>query len=294
MRRFTRRTNFGLTSALTLAMLIAFNAPIASAQDEPGQRVETGSLEAGDLRLSSGEYHDDYVVDGKAGALVILDLHSPDFNAFIQISPRNTGGPNGMREWHNEDASKQSTDAGLAVTLPEDGLYDIYVTTSTAGETGRYELGITLLAAPGQVEEGKLSSDDRKLDSGEYCDYYEFNARQGELWAIDVVSEEFDTYLFGRSVDDRSFQIDNDDTFGEKGRSQVLMKIPRDGKYFVGVTSAQAGETGAYRVMLSSTTAVGVAAQPSGQRGIVEGARSVGQATHSGSAGIPQPAPVLE
>lgn len=294
MRRFTRRTKFSLTSALTSAIFVAIAAPIAFAQDEPGQRVETGSLEAGDLRLSSGEYHDDFVVDGKAGALVILDLHSPDFNAFIQISPRNTGGPNGMREWHNEDASKHSTDAGLAVTLPEDGQYDIYVTTSTAGETGRYELGITMLFAPGQTEEGKLSSDDRKLDSGEYCDYYEFDARQGDLWVIDVLSEDFDTYLFGRSADDRSFQIDNDDTFGEKGHSQVLMKIPRDGKYFVGVTSAQAGETGAYRVMLSSTTAVGVAAQPSGPRGVVEGARSLGRSTQSGSAGMPQTAPALE
>ena len=34
-------------------------------------------------------------------------------------------------------------------------------------------------------------------------DYYDFEAKQGELWIIDVTSEDFNTYIFGRSVDDR-------------------------------------------------------------------------------------------
>lgn len=290
MRRFTRR---GISSMFpSLLAAIAASAP-AWAEDEPGHRVETGALEDGDLRLSSGEFHDDYLVDGKAGALVILDLHSPDFNAFIQISPRNTDGPNAGREWHNEDFSKSTTDAGLAVTLPEDGEYDIFVTTSTAGESGRYDLGITLLPAPSQVELGQLADDDRQLDSGEFCDYFEFEARQGELWVAEVISEDFNTYLFGRSVDDKTFQIDNDDSFGNERNSQVLMRIPRDGKYFVGVTSALAGETGEYRIMLSSTAAVGVPPRVDVPEGIVRGARSLGGETRAGSAGIPE-APDVE
>jgi hypothetical protein len=251
------------------------------AQDEVVRRTESGSLEAGDLRLKSGEYHDDFEVEGKAGAIVILDLHSPDFNAFLQMSPRNTTGPNGNREWHNNDSYKIGTDAGMAVTLPDDGLYDVYVTSAAAAETGQYELGITVLTGGGQPEDGKLSTDDRKLDTGEFCDYYDFEAKQGELWVIDVTSEEFNTYLFGRSVDDREFRIDNDDAFGDEKHSQMAMRIPRDGKYFVGVTSAQTGETGAYRISLSSTTAVGPAVSAPAQRGIVEGARALGRLTRS-------------
>lgn len=253
------------------------------AQDDAVRRTESGNLEAGDLRLSSGEFHDDFEVDGTAGSIVILDLHSPDFDAFLQISPRNTTGPNGNREWHNNDCFKASTDAGMAVTLPEDGVYDVYVTSAAAAETGQYELGITLLSAGNQSEDGKLSTDDRQLDTGEFCDYYDFEAKQGELWVIDVTSEDFNTYLFGRSVDNREFRIDNDDTFGEEKHSQVLMKIPQDGKYFVGVTSATPGESGAYRVTLSSTTAVGPAAEASApaQRGIAEGARGLGRQTRS-------------
>lgn len=284
MRAFALRSTVILFPALTVAILAIGWSPAAQALQEGEHRTESGSLEAGDLRLSSGEYHDDFLVEGKAGSIVILDLHSPDFDAFVQMSPRNTAGPNGNLEWHNNDAYKFSTDAGMAVTLPEDGQYDIYVTSATAGETGGYELGITILSSPVRSEAGQLASDDRKLDSGEYCDYYEFDARQGELWAIDVSSADFNTYLFGRSVDDQEFRIDNDATFGDDHHSQVLMNIPRDGRYFVGVTSAQPGETGKYRVDLSSTTAVGPSAAPPAQRGIVEGAKGLGARTTSAGA----------
>jgi hypothetical protein len=274
--------------------LIVAWSPAALAQEDPGRRTESGSLESGDLRLSSGEYHDDFMVEGKAGSLVILDLHSLDFDAFVQMSPRNTTGPNGNKEWHNNDAYKFGTDAGMAVTLPENGQYDVYVTSATAAETGSYTLGITVLDAPGQSEAGKLSDDDRKLDTGEYCDYYDFEAKQGELWVIEVTSYDFNTYLFGRSTDDREYRIVNDDTFGEEKHSQVLMNIPRDGKYFVGVTSAQTGETGEYRVTLSSTRAVGPPVRPPVHRGITEGAKGLGVQSPSNGAQSPKAAPAPE
>jgi len=290
MRPYCRRLTVISYAALTSALLGSAGTPATHAQDEPTRRTESGSLEAGDLRLSSGEFHDDFMVDGKAGSIVLLDLHSSDFDAFVQMSPRNTAGPNGTKEWHNNDAYKLGTDAGMAVTLPEDGQYDIYVTSAAAEETGAYELGITVLAAPSRSETGKLSTDDRKLDTGEFCDYYDFEAKQGELWVIEVSSEDFNTYLFGRSVDDRDFRIDNDDTFGDAKRSQVLMKIPRDGSYFVGVTSAQVGESGAYGISLSRTVAVAPATTPPAQRGITEGAKAMGALTRSGVEGGAAPA----
>jgi len=280
MRFHSWRGDF-LRALLATVMLAAFCPPACRAQEEAERRTESGSLEAGDLRLKSGEYHDDFEVEAQAGALVILDLHSADFDAFLQMSPRNTTGSNGNREWHNNDGYKSSTDAAMAVRLPDGGLYDIYVTSAAASETGAYELGITVLEDGGNSEEGKLSADDRQLDTGEFCDYYDFEAKQGELWIIDVTSDEFNTYLFGRSIDDREYRIDNDDAFGEEKHSQVAMRIPRDGKYFVGVTSAATGETGTYRITLSSTAAVGPPISAPPQRGIVEGARGLGRLTRS-------------
>jgi hypothetical protein len=280
MRFHSWRSVF-LRAALATATLATLCPPWCHAQEQAERRTESGSLEAGDLQLKSGEYHDDFEVEAKAGALVLLDLHSADFDAFLQMSPRDTSGPDGNREWHNNDGYKASTDAAMVVRLPDDGIYDIYVTSAAASETGAYELGITVLEDGGNSEEGQLSDDDRKLDTGEFCDYYDFEAKQGELWIIDVTSEEFNTYIFGRSVDDREYRIDNDDAFGDEKHSQVAMRIPRDGKYFVGVTSATTGETGTYRITLSSTTAVGPAISTPSQRGIVEGAKGLGRLTRS-------------
>ena len=83
MRFHSWRSVF-LRAALSTAMLITTWNPLCRAQDDAELRTESGNLEAGDLRLKSGEYHDDFEVEAKAGALVILDLHSADFDAFLQ------------------------------------------------------------------------------------------------------------------------------------------------------------------------------------------------------------------
>ena len=228
----------------------------ALSADDSSRRTETGSLESGDVRLSSGEYIDEFPLAGKAGQFVILELHSSEFNAFLQMSPREgSNAPAGL-EWHNNDMRATTTDACLAVTLPVDADYIVYVTSAAGGEKGGYELAVTVLPEPVRAEAGQLAADDRTLSGGEYCDYFDFEARAGELWVIDVTGADFDTYVFGRSVDDKEFRVDNNDAFGDTHHSQVLLTIPRDGKYFAGVTSSEPGETGGYQVTLSSTSAL--------------------------------------
>ena len=222
----------------------------------PGaDRIETGRLEAGDVRLSSGEYFDEFPLEGEAGTVVILQLHSTEYDSFIQMSPKDRNGPAGDKVWHNNDMRSGNTDACIGVVLPADGEYTVFVTSATANETGRYELSITVVPQPTRTESGSLTFDDRKLTTGEYCDYYDFDAKAGELWVIDLSSSDYNTYLFGRSNDDTEFRVDNDDAFSDMHRSQVVMSIPRDGRYFVGVTSAQPAETGAYTVTMTTTEA---------------------------------------
>jgi hypothetical protein len=274
-------------AAAAVCLMVAGPSPA----DDLGRRTETGRLEAGDVRLSSGEYFDEFPLEGKAGWVVILEVHSSEFDAFAQMSPR----PQTGTVWHNNDMRVGTTDACLAVTLPEDGSYDVFVTSATAAETGRYELAITVLAEPVRSESGSLSTDDRKLTTGEYCDYFDFTAKAGELWVIDVSGADFNTYLFGRSNDDTEFRVDNDDAFSDMHRSQVVMSIPRDGKYFVGVTSAQPGETGPYQVTMSSTEALtaavaapqAAAAVEAGQ--ISQGAMSLGIGSSQSAGGSAAP-----
>ena len=92
---------------------------------------------------------------------MILELHSTEYDAFVQMSPSDQTGPNSELVWHNNDTELATRDARLAVTLPADGEYDVFVTSATADETGRYELSITVLPEPDRAEAGRLTEDDR-------------------------------------------------------------------------------------------------------------------------------------
>ena len=259
-----------------LLLIVAAADDSAARADDVARRVQTGSLESGDVRLSSGEYIDEFPLEGKAGQFVIIELHSAEFNAFLQMAPGDGSGPLENLEWHNNDMRAANTDACLAVTLPADGEYNVYVTSAGARETGRYELALTVLPGPGRTEQGALTEDDRKLMTGEFCDYYDFEAKAGEIWVIDVTSSDFDTYLFGRSSDNQDYRVDNNDAFGEERHSQVILTIAADGRYFVGVTSSQPGEKGAYEIRLSSTTALTTTDQRPAPGHVERGARNFG------------------
>lgn len=283
-----------LTPCVLLAALTLALTPIARGADDVAYRTETGRLEPGDVRLSSGEYFDEFPLEGKAGTVVILQLHSSEFDAFVQMSPRDRTGPAGDVTWHNNDQRVGNTDSCIGIVLPADAAYDLFVTSATANETGSYELRVTVLPAPNRTESGALTTDDRKLQTGEYCDYYDFDAKAGEVWVIDLQSKDYNTYLFGRANDDNEFRVDNDDAFSDMHRSQVVMTIPKDGRYFVGVTSAQPGESGQYTLTMTTTEAM-IPVQPSapsvepqvvtGELGrIGQGARDLGFPQGSGVA----------
>ena len=52
---------------------------------EPGVRVESGRLAAGDTTLRSGEYRDSYTFAGRRGQTVTVDLRSADFDPYLIV-----------------------------------------------------------------------------------------------------------------------------------------------------------------------------------------------------------------
>lgn len=71
---------------------------------------------------------------GTAGETLVIDLLSQDFNAFLLLAD-----PDG--NWvASDDDSGNGTHARITFTLPRDGTYGIWVTTSAASETGAYAL----------------------------------------------------------------------------------------------------------------------------------------------------------
>ncbi len=213
----------------------------------------TGSLGPGDSRLSGGEYFDNYTIQVQAGQSIVADLTSSTFDTYVILtSPGNESSA-------NDDWEGSSSRSRVEVTAREAGTWTVMVTSYTKGETGAYELTVTLSETAGpaptgqRVESGRLAKGDRTLTGGEYYDTFTITGHQGEPVVIDLRSEDFDPYLILIFPD--GTHSENDDYEGDAHRSLISMALPADGEYQVHVTSFAVGETGAYTVRLQQGSA---------------------------------------
>ena len=195
----------------------------------PGQRVN-GALASGDRQLSTGEYADQFTIDGRAGQRVELRLDAAQFDPFVQIN-----GPGNFVLRYGEGAT--SIADAPPPPRPADPADPARVTPDGA------------VLALGRSISGELASGDETLQSsGEFVDHYRFSGRRGQRVAIDVASEAFDTYAILQPP--QGDQIDNDD--GPDGtNARIEQVLPADGEYGLLVTSYRPGESGRYTVTLS-------------------------------------------
>lgn len=103
--------------------------------------------------------------------------------------------------------------------------------------------------SPGQDRtlRGVLEKGDDTLESGEYTDVVELRLERGQRVEIDLVSDDFDAYLILQSP--ASEQVDNDDA--SSGSDAKITHTAREtGTYRLSLTTAQVGETGAYRATI--------------------------------------------
>src|SRR5881409_1761590 len=240
--------------------------PGGPAAAEPGVRTESGRLAAGDSTLRTGEYRDAYTFQGRRGQLVTVDLRSAEFDTYLIVID-----PSGKHH-ENDDHEGDSHRSLVSYELTEDGAYRILVTSYGSGETGAYDLriqtgtasGVAAAAASGpRVERGRLVAGDDTLRSGEYVDRYTFDGRPGQRVTIDVVSNEFDTYLM--LIPPRGDRWENDDVDDKPHHSVIEADLTEAGQYRVLVTSYKGGETGAYELHLDFGAAAAAAAPTASQ-----------------------------
>lgn len=93
--------------------------------------------------------------------------------------------------------------------------------------------------------DGTLGADDAVLDGGEYYEIYTFEGTEGQVIAIDLVSEEFDTYLVVFGPDGERL-AENDD--GDDSNARIWLTLPSTGTYTVWATSYGVGEVGSYQL----------------------------------------------
>jgi hypothetical protein len=267
----------GETGAYDLRIDLGGASGVAAAAPAAGPRVERGRLAAGDDTLRSGEYVDVHRIEGVPGQRLVVDVASQDFDTYLILIP-----PRGERR-ENDDVEGKPRHSVIETDVTEAGTYTVAVTSYQRGETGNYELTLSTArsAAPqaaaaagtsrssadvesitvGESRDGRLSSDDRRLDGGEYRDLYAFEGQSGEAVVIELASSEFDPYL--ALIPPEGEQIDNDDADGRQDLSRVELTLRASGRYRVMATSYAAAQTGSYRLSLRRGSGnAAVAARP--------------------------------
>ncbi|MEM7414355.1 MAG: caspase family protein [Gemmatimonadota bacterium] len=215
-----------------------------------GGQNRSGDLRNGDQTLNSGEFFDEYFFTVQPGERLVADLTSSDFDTYLIVqSP--SGDPS-----ENDDYEGSTNRSRVEVDANESGEWRVMVTTFEAGETGAYDLSVSVGAAgpapAGQTrnESGSLIDGDETLNSGEFADIYRIQGQVGQTLIADLSSGDFDPYLMVIGPDGE--QTDNDDYEGDITRSLVSQPLTEAGEYRVVVTSYQPGESGAYDLMIST------------------------------------------
>jgi hypothetical protein len=107
--------------------------------------VREGMLSRGDATLDDGQFVDMYQFTGRRGTRIALTAESDVFDTNLFLL-----GPGDVAE--NNDDGPDGTNSRIDFVLPEDGTYDVAVTSFNGGETGAYRLTAGLsLGTPRQA-----------------------------------------------------------------------------------------------------------------------------------------------
>lgn len=96
-----------------------------------------GRLEAGDSIAPDDTYYDIYSFPGEAGQQVTITLNSSEFDTYLAI-----GDSEGELLGSNDDASANTTNSELVLTLPRTGTYNIIVNGFSTSDQGAYVLTV--------------------------------------------------------------------------------------------------------------------------------------------------------
>ena len=258
-------------------------------------RSSRGTLQAGDLQRQNGQYMDRFQFEGRAGQRVLLDLTSRAFDTFLIVRA-----PDGSGD-ENDDISNTDRNSRVTLSLPVDGVYDVYVSSYSRGSTGAYELTLnedgvrpqTSTRANGELalgraQAGSLERGDSTLNSGEFYDLYTLPVRAGQTYGVALASSDFDAWV--EVLNNGEGLAYNDDETPGSTNAGLTFVAPATGMVQVMVTSYAPGESGAYTVLAREGSGSSVSVLPQGGSGAASNGTgrvfvlSVGISDYGGSA----------
>lgn len=141
---------FAISVDLVQPFLIAVrqgNAPRVTQRQEPrsnSQKAETlplngqivnGQLGPGDSVLPDNSYYKAYVINGKAGQQVTIEMTSQEIDPSLFLL-----NPDGSKLNQNDDISPTDFNAKIVATLPKNGTYIVLANSFEGGESGKFKL----------------------------------------------------------------------------------------------------------------------------------------------------------
>lgn len=229
--------------------------------------LHTGSLAAGDLQLESGEYYDEYTIQGGAGEEIIAVLSALDFDPYLILIP-----PSGEQR-DNDDFGGSPDVALIEVPVESPGQHVLRITSFRPGETGEYALMAGTRTADGNDAgdddfdfepetfdvkgtvqfgtpiSGTLGGDDPVRQDGSYYEAFTFQGQEGAHVIITLASSDFDAYL--TLVSPSGATEDNDDKESGNTDSRIDTVLSESGEWIVVANTLAEGETGNYRLTVS-------------------------------------------
>lgn len=217
----------------------------------------TGALTAEDPTLEDDSHYDMWVFQGEPGRRVRILLTSSAFDTYLSVGTMDADGFSTTGE--NDDYDPPGTDSRLDATVPADGMLHIRVNSFSGGETGTYQLSVTL--APNAAVGGVRTIAPATTSGAEFLDgetftrngnapahFWQFDAVAGERYAIVMYSLDVDCYLsIGQGVgDDFASAMDVDDVDG--GTDSRIIYEPTESGPVVVRASTFGAETGRYQL----------------------------------------------
>ena len=224
-----------------------------------GRRLALGDVVSGSLTgesptIGDGRRAEAWLLEGRAGASVVVILESDAFDAYLYAT-----GP-GLGEVLSDDDGAGELNSRLTITFPVDGDY-LVVASHVGGMTGAYtirvEQPVDLSELPtegrtvsvGGAADGYLSMNDPLTAAGRHGQAWALEGRAGEIYVIELISDDFDAFLYfvGPGL---SEALTDDDGAGDLN-SRIRVTLPEDGTYRVVVCALDGSSSGNFQLAVN-------------------------------------------
>jgi hypothetical protein len=213
-----------------------------------------GYLATTDPVIEEGRRGQAWVLEGKQGDTYTVDMLSDDFDCFLYVI-----GP-GLSEPMTNDDGAGDLDSRITITFPFDGAYVVIASALSSGE-GAYQVqveeavGLNDLPTEGRVVQldrlmtGWLTESDAIVDQGRYGQAWALEGRGGETYTIDLMSDDYDCYLY--VVGPGMLNPRTDDDGGEGLDSRLTVTLPEDGTYRIVASALSLTGSGDYSLRVT-------------------------------------------